>query len=941
MRSKAWQSLAATWFTVFAGGQLLANPSDTGQWGPILQGSTWPAIRAVHMILLHNGKVLIIDERREVDELGNTIIIGQYAVYDPTYGTFTPVLDMPLIPDSPNYLDLECAGHCQLADGKVIFYGGRVWMRQKTVIYDPLMEGTPSGPWTQLIEEPGNRHRFYPTLTLLSDGRVLNMAGRISNIDENVPEIFDPNAPLGQQWSELSGAAYRRLVGNADSPCPQEGDQDYVIGQPFQTPRISLSGGVYDFHIYWYPYMFQLSTGKLLYAAEDVNPVEPVLGIPLKTRLLNVAAQSWEEIVTSNDPIRGGSAVMFRPDKVIKAAGARATPFGCPTDGQDIEYPTDVYRLNAATQTPQWEAIDSLSHPRSDFYLVALADGSVLTLGGKTIDFHDPLNHNDDEALPVYTPELLKRPDHPWVPANPILGTTWQDMATMSERRGYHSSALLLPDGRVLIAGGEDRGAHPPGTCPSGQPCPQKTAQIFSPPYLFAPGGGLAVRPVIERVLGPGNGVNVAWYGHNFTVLTPDASNIREVSLIRLGAATHSFDQDQRFVPLIWYYCGLNAISVAVPANSNKAPPGHYMLFLINADGTPSVSRIVQILPEPAVQNSCSQPLAFAEGCRYLTVDPGTGDCPVAIWVEHEPWHQFCLAKFVQSDGSLDWLPYFKTRSDWGEVHITDPEIVPDQSYKIRIENCIGDSWEQVVTTRSWCDTYPAGGDGLVDVDDITCALDAFAGIFFPPNCTPRSTDLMLCTPDGLIDVEDILAVLDAYSGLPFPCTGACSGGGSGMAPEGSFGGGLLESEPCEAVISLAADQEAIAAGDWVTVEVRLTSSAATRAYQIALEVAGGDAGELTLVDITIEEERPDYLFYGPYCVHSEDETQSRAVAALTDGTAAATSGAYIATFTFQASVDASGEFTVSVQPAQTLLSDQQGNECQGAIAAAVTVKIQ
>jgi len=83
-------------------------------------------------------------------------------------------------------------------------------------------------------------------------------------------------------------------------------------------------------------------------------------------------------------------------------------------------------------------------------------------------------------------------------------------------------------------------------------------------------------------------------YGTNFLVTTPDASSIAMVSLVRLGAVTHSFDQDQRFLEL-GFQRGSDSITVQAPANANLAPPGYYMLFLINNAGVPSVAAFVRL----------------------------------------------------------------------------------------------------------------------------------------------------------------------------------------------------------------------------------------------------------------------------------------------------------------------------------------------------------
>src|SRR5262245_10186526 len=141
-------------------------------------------------------------------------------------------------------------------------------------------------------------------------------------------------------------------------------------------------------------------------------------------------------------------------------------------------------------------------------------------------------------------------------------------MASIAVYRGYHSTALLLPDGRVLSAGGNVAGPN---------------AQIFSPPYLFA-----GDRPAISSA------PSRAGYGQSVFVGTADAATITQVTLLRTGSVTHTFDESQRFLRLSFTVTD-NGLNVTMPANGNLAPPGYYMLFLLNSSGVPSVARIIQI----------------------------------------------------------------------------------------------------------------------------------------------------------------------------------------------------------------------------------------------------------------------------------------------------------------------------------------------------------
>src|SRR5205085_3706150 len=127
---------------------------------------------------------------------------------------------------------------------------------------------------------------------------------------------------------------------------------------------------------------------------------------------------------------------------------------------------------------------------------------------------------------------------------------------------------LLLPDGRVLSAGGETGGA---------------SAEIYSPPYLFK-----GSRPAITSL------PTSIGYGRLFFVGTPNATSISQVTMIALPSTTHGFNMTQRICrPSFSLTTG--GLNVTAPSNANTTPPGYYMLFILNSTGVPSVANIVQI----------------------------------------------------------------------------------------------------------------------------------------------------------------------------------------------------------------------------------------------------------------------------------------------------------------------------------------------------------
>ena len=266
-----------------------------------------------------------------------------------------------------------------------------------------------------------------------------------------------------------------------------------------------------------------------------------------------------------------GSYASYAPGLTLVTGGGAAL-----VDGVEKPYASTTIvdtRAGVITTHPA----TSMANRRRQHQLTILADGSVLATGGMSETGNGLISL--DHA--VYAAER-------WVPE----ANTWTQLASAAVIREYHSTAVLLPDGRVLTGGG--------GLCESCASAGylRKDIEVFSPPYLFAPDGSPAPRPAVTS---PPASITV---DRAFTVGTPDAAQIARVGLVRLGAATHSVDQGQRYIPLAFSQSATNTLTVAGPLNSAEAPPGYYMLFLVNGQGVPSVAPIVQVvLPDRGVSS--------------------------------------------------------------------------------------------------------------------------------------------------------------------------------------------------------------------------------------------------------------------------------------------------------------------------------------------------
>jgi hypothetical protein len=168
---------------------------------------------------------------------------------------------------------------------------------------------------------------------------------------------------------------------------------------------------------------------------------------------------------------------------------------------------------------------------------------------------------------------------------------------------------VLLPDGRVLSAG-ESHGSL------------AQTGEIFSPPYLFK-----GARPTISSV------PSSVSYGTGFNVTMGDSSTVSAVNLVSLGSDTHQSDMDQHFVPLSFTQGG-NTLTIQPPANGNYAPPGHYMLFILNGNGVPAVAPIIAVTPPatapPAPTNVTAEPLNGSAGVSWT--QPSNGGATITSY---------------------------------------------------------------------------------------------------------------------------------------------------------------------------------------------------------------------------------------------------------------------------------------------------------------------
>jgi galactose oxidase len=258
-----------------------------------------------------------------------------------------------------------------------------------------------------------------------------------------------------------------------------------------------------------------------------------------------------------------GNATMYDVGKILTVGGATAY--------QDYESAVDTQATNRAytidisggpSKPVAFARTSDMTYARAFSNSVVLPDGKVLVVGGQ----QHPQTFTDTGA--VLSPEL-------WDPAT----GNFTVMAPEAIPRTYHSVAVLLPDGRVFSGGG--------GLCGSGCSTNHPDGQIYSPPYLFNPDGTLRTRPVITSA--PAKAVT----GSAITVTTNSATPT--FSLIRMSGDTHGVNNDQRRIPLTPTTVNGTTYTLQLPSDKGVVLPGNYMLFALDANGTPSVAAIMNI----------------------------------------------------------------------------------------------------------------------------------------------------------------------------------------------------------------------------------------------------------------------------------------------------------------------------------------------------------
>jgi hypothetical protein len=475
--------------------------------GPAAQIGSWAAPFQLGIIPIHS---VLLDN--------GLVLMWQYAnvngnggilisSYNPATGQ-TTALQQPPPYNLNQYWNYFCSGDSSLPDGRILMTGGLV---------GPQGQGD-HGLAATVIFDPVTMGwistpnmafgRYYPTNTQLSNGNTLIFSGFNAAGSAIVPQV--------EEYSYSAGTITTLPPAN-----------NLPMAQRWDT----------------YPRMFLLPNGKIFNAG----------GAPA-TWSFDVANQLWAGPYIFNYGQRHAEGAVLLPN-----AGQSNNLYRVMvTGGQQImgskkdppTYTTEI--IDLSQPAPAWAYGPPMIYQRHDHNIVQLPDQTILVVGGVAGN----LKYN----FPIKKAELY----------SPVTNK-WTIMAAQQGQRGYHSTAILLPDGTVFSAGSD-----------SGDSL-QTDGEIYSPPYLFN-----GARPTITSA------PNTLLYGKNVTVQTPDAATITSVVLIHNDAATHADHFDQRLVPLS-FTVGSGQLTVTGPPNGDVAPPGYYMLFIVNSNGVPSIAPIVNV----------------------------------------------------------------------------------------------------------------------------------------------------------------------------------------------------------------------------------------------------------------------------------------------------------------------------------------------------------
>jgi Galactose oxidase-like, Early set domain/Glyoxal oxidase N-terminus len=478
--------------------------------------------------------------------------------------------------------------------------------------------------------------------SFLPDGRLLVTGGHVTDgVGLRHTNLFDPGT---NTWSRVGDMQQARWY---PSNCSlANGEQLVVSGNIDNRTGPSLLPQVWNASQGWR----DLTRAKLLV------PLYPFLHVALDGKVFCPGPNQLSYFLSTagagaltRGPISKfgyrdyGSSMLYDDGKVLMVGGHDP-----PTATAEV--------IDLTARTPAWRYVAPMAYARRQLNATLLPDGTVLVTGGTSS------RGFNTGTRAVFAAEL-------WDPTT----ERWSTLASMQVPRLYHSTALLLPDGRVLSGGGGEPAASGDVDHPN--------VEFFSPPYLFK-----GDRPEITSAP-----ASVA-YGETFLVGTPDAGRIARVTWLRLGSVTHAFNQNQR-INRLSFSPAEDGLNVVAPTSARLCPPGHYMLFLLNDNGVPSVARIIQIQSPSGPALEAPYNLRAAAISRTVIAvawtPPQSGETSVKIERSRDGalWSQVAAVRSLQrsyQDAKLgpNTLYYYRACSSDGSLDSPASAVVSARTFR-------------------------------------------------------------------------------------------------------------------------------------------------------------------------------------------------------------------------------------------------------------------
>ena len=579
-------------------------------------------------------------------------------------GEWSDVIPMPIVSVAAS----------NLPNGKILtwsafdrfrFGGNRG--RTYTVIFDPATQQS-----EEFLISDTQHDMFCPGTANLSDGCLMVTGGSSSpktsiynpfsnewtnSANLNIPRGYHAMTSLGDGSVITIGGSWSGGRGNKHAEIWDMETGQWTVKSGIPVDVIGGTGT--DYHAW----LWQAPNGKLFHAGptREMHWVEYTKG---------EGSYTSAGFRDADDHGFSGTTVMYDTGKLLKVGGAVSY-----SGGQAANGITTIVDINE--DEVKLKRVGSLNNPRALHNAIVLPTGEVFIAGGLAT-----ARYFSDTGSRL-APEI-------WNPET----ESWKTVSAMQVPRNYHSIGLLMSDGRIIFAGG---GLC--GTCTVNHP----DAEIFSPPYLFNEDGTEAVRPTITQA--------PELAAQNSRIVVSADTEIEYFSIIRFNSATHGTDNEQRRIQLEAVDAGDNTYEIDLPGE-NVAVPGYYMLFAIDKNGVPSVSRSLRVIPEANISlgKKVSQSSVLSLGPENAIDGNRDGDIEnnsIALTdLEQSPWWEIDLGLvyqlkdihiFNRSDCCTERLTDFYILTSLVPFPSTDlTECLNDPNVSaVHVEETVGTDWLQ------------------------------------------------------------------------------------------------------------------------------------------------------------------------------------------------------------------------------------------------------